>query len=73
MLREGLLLLVIGMTGVFSFLLLMVFIMTVMRKPVAALSHLLPDPEPAQPKRPAAKPSDDGALIALAIAAAVKR
>ncbi|MCL1887738.1 MAG: OadG family protein [Kiritimatiellaeota bacterium] len=73
LLAEGAILLVIGMTTVFAFLLLMVAIMTALRKPVAALSHLLPDPQPAQAKKPAPPAADDNAQIALAIAAALKR
>lgn len=68
---EGLLLLVIGMAAVYLFLLMMVFVMTAMRKPIEKLNHLLPDPAPPAPKRAPVSAADDAA-IAIAIAAAAK-
>ncbi len=69
---EGLLLLVIGMTIVYLFLILMVWIMTIMRKPITLLDHFLPDPVTAAPKRVPAVQGDD-ALIAVAVAMASRR
>ena len=74
LLTEGALLLVIGMTVVFLFLLLMVAVMNAMQTPITRLNHLLPDPAQAQPKRaPAPAASNDDALVAAAIAVAARR
>ena len=74
MFKEGLLILVVGMTSAFVFLYLMILVMRVMHKPITSLNHLLPDLEVRQPKRapPVSEPDED-AKVALAIVAANRR
>lgn len=69
---KSLILMGVGMGTVFAFLVLLAFVLAGSAHVVPKLSFMMPDPEPAKPKAPAPK-SDDGASIALAIAAALRR
>ena len=60
------------MGTVFAFLILLSLVLSASKLFVPKLAFMMPDPEPAKPKAPAAK-ADDGAAIALALAAALKR
>ena len=68
LIKEGLMLMVTGILIVFSFLIVMIYVMSLSRF-FQRFSYLLPDPEPPAPK-PATASADDGALVALAIAVA---
>lgn len=74
-LLQGLVLLVSGMGIVFVFLTLLVFVMTRSSKLVTRFNHILPDDEPKKKPRTIAKEAahDDGAVIAVAVAAARAR
>ena len=64
---------VVGMLIVFSFLVLLVWVMSLSRF-FERFSYLLPDSVPAKVAKPSAKPtSDEAARIAVAIAAASAR
>ena len=69
---QGFILMLTGMGAVYLFLTILIFVMKGAAKVVPKLAFMLPDPEPAKPKAAAPK-ADDGASIALAIAAALKR
>lgn len=69
---QGLILMLVGMSTVFVFLLLLISVMNVSSKFVPKLAFMLPDPEPPAPKRNSAK-ANDGAATAVAIAAAMRR
>ena len=69
---QGLLLMGVGMGTVFAFLVLLSVVLALSAHVVPKLSFMMPDPGPAKPKAPAPK-ADDGASIALALAAALKR
>ena len=69
---QGFILMLTGMGAVYLFLTILIFVMKGAAKVVPKLAFMLPDPEPAKPKAVAPK-TDDGASIALAIAAALKR
>lgn len=69
---KSLILMGVGMGTVFAFLVLLAFVLAGSAHVVPKLSFMMPDPEPAKPKAPAPK-ADDGASIALAIAAALRR
>lgn len=78
LLLDGLLLMVLGMSAVFSFLGVMVCVMVLSARLVSGFSHLLPErTPPAKParkppaSRTAAAPAGDGALLAV-IGAAVR-
>ncbi len=70
---QGFILMLTGMGAVYLFLTILIFVMKGAAKVVPGLAFMLPDPEPAKPKAAAAPKADDGASIALAIAAAMKR
>ena len=73
LLREGATLMLVGMVIVFSFLVLMVWVMSLSRF-FERFSHLLPDSVPAKAAKPSVKPAfDEAARIAVAIAAASAR
>lgn len=73
MLLQGICLSVIGICIVFTFLALLVGIMTVSSKVIPRFNHLLPDGVP-QAKRPTPQPADMGdEAVAVAIAAAAMR
>jgi sodium pump decarboxylase gamma subunit len=74
-LLQGLVMLVSGMGIVYLFLSLLVWVMDRSSSIVPRFNHILPDDKPKKKSRPAAKPldHDDGAFIALAIAAAKVR
>ena len=73
-LNQGLILMVTGMTAVFIFLILLVFIVKGFEFIAPKIAFILPDPEPPKPKaKPVAAPAADNAAIALAIAAAAKK
>ena len=74
-LLQGLVLLVSGMGIVFVFLTLLVFVMNHSSKLVVRFNHILPDDEPKKKPRTVAKEAahDDGAIIAIAVAAAQAR
>jgi len=77
LLRNGLLLMVIGMGTVFSFLTVMVLCILLSAKLAAKFSHLLPEEEKKKPKAkkavaPKAPAEDDGALVAVLSAAVAK-
>ena len=69
---QGFILMLTGMGAVYLFLTILIFVMKGAAKVVPGLAFMLPDPEPPKPKAAAPK-ADDGASIALAIAAAMKR
>ncbi len=69
---QGFILMLTGMGAVYLFLTILIFVMKGAAKVVPGLAFMLPDPEPPKPKAAAPK-ADDGASIALAIAAALKR
>lgn len=69
---QSLILMGVGMATVFSFLVLLIFVMMGLSKVSPKLSYMLPDPEPAKPKAPAPA-KNTCAEIALAILAACKR
>ena len=60
------------MGTVFAFLVLLAVVLALSAHVIPKLAFMMPDPEPAKPKAPAAK-ADDGAAIALALAAALRR
>ena len=66
-LNQGLQFMFIGMTGVFSFLVLMVIVMQLVGNLLQKYAHLFPEPVVAKPNLKAAA---DHAQIAIAIAAA---
>ena len=72
LLREGLMLMVVGMLIVYAFLTVMSWVMS-FSKFFQRFSYLMPDPAPPAPAKPAAAVVDDGARVALAIAAAQRR
>ena len=69
---QGFILMLTGMGAVYLFLCILILVMKGAAKVVPKLAFMLPDPEPAKPKAAAPK-TDDGASIALAIAAALRR
>lgn len=69
-LLSSIILMAMGMTLVFSFLVVLVFLMQLLARVVPKLSWMLPDPDPAKP-RPA--PAGRKQEIALAIAAALQK
>ena len=69
---QGFILMLTGMGAVYLFLCILILVMKGAAKVVPKLAFMLPDPEPAKPKAAAPK-ADDGASIALAIAAALRR
>ncbi len=74
-LMQGLVLLVAGMGIVFLFLALLVYVMNGASRVIPRFNHILPDEEPKKKPRAVTKTvvHDDGALVAVAIAAAVAR
>ena len=72
MIREGLWLMAIGMTGVFIFLLILVGLMHVSGRVFAALDRLWPEPVAL---KPVAMPSiaDEEIAVALALASVARR
>lgn len=74
LLREGLALMVVGMSIVFSFLCLMVGVMSFSRF-FQRFAYLLPDPQPAPVRSVArvAASADESARVAIAIAVARTR
>ena len=73
LLKQGLVLLVSGMGIVYIFLAILVLVTTGASKIVPKFNHILPDEAPKKKPAPAAKPTDDDAAIALAIAVARAR
>ena len=69
---KSLILMGVGMGTVFAFLVLLALVLAGSARVVPKLAFMMPDPEPAKPKAAAPK-ADDGAGVALAIAAALKR
>lgn len=69
---QALILMGVGMATVFSFLVLLIFVMMGLSKVTPKLAFMLPDPEPAKPKA-AAPAKNTSAEIALAIVAALKK
>jgi len=77
LLKNGLLLMVIGMGTVFAFLTLMVLSIQLSAKLAAKYAHLLPEEEKKKLKArkaavPKAAAEDDGALVAVLSAAVAK-
>jgi len=79
LLKNGLLLMAIGMGTVFAFLTVMVLCIQLSAKVTARFAHLIPEPEKKKPKAkkpaaPAAAPAagDEGALVAVLTAAVAK-
>ena len=72
LLKQGLVLLIAGMSIVFLFLTLLVFVTNGAAKIIPKFNHILPDEAPKKKPAPAAAASDDAA-IALAIAVARAR
>ena len=71
--KQGFILMLAGMGAVYVFLCILILVMKGAAHVVPKLAFMLPDPEPAKPKTVAKPASDDGAAVALAIAAALKR
>ena len=71
-LKQGLVLLVAGVSIVFIFLQVLVFVVIGASKIIPKFNYILPDEEPKKKPRPAAAASDD-TDIALAIAVARSR
>ncbi len=71
-LTQGLILMATGMGAVYLFLTILIYIMKGAARVVPRLAFMLPDPQPAAPKAAAPK-ADDGAAIAVAIAAAIQK
>ena len=69
---QGLILMAAGMGAVYLFLVILIFVMKGAALGGPKLDFMLPDPQPAAPKAAAPK-ADDGAAIAVAIAAAIQR
>ena len=73
-LNQGLILMATGMLSVFSFLVILVFIVRAFEFIAPKIAFILPDPAPAKPKTTAAPvAAKNDAAIALAIAAAVNK
>ncbi len=77
LLKNGFMLMVIGMGTVFAFLTVMVLCIQASAKLTTRFAHLVPEPEKKKPKakKPAAAPAaagDDGALVAVLTAAVAK-
>lgn len=73
-LLQGVVLLVSGVSIVFIFLSLLVWVMNRATGIVSRFNYILPDDAPKKKNRPAVRPaSDDDAAVAVAIAAAVSR
>ena len=74
LLREGFILLAVGMLIVYAFLLVMIGVMS-LSKFFERFSYLLPDAELVKPTQPvpAAHATDDAVRIAVAIATACRR
>lgn len=79
LLKNGLMLMVIGMGTVFAILTVMVLCIQASAKVSARFAHLIPEPEKKKPKakKPAAAVAaapagDDGALVAVLTAAVAK-
>lgn len=70
LLQSSLVLMLVGISTVFAFLILLKFVIQLSSPFVQKLSFMMPDPVPPAPKKPAAMKSD--AEIALAIAAALR-
>ena len=71
--KEGLVLMIVGMGTVVLFLALMVVVVQNTSTVLRRYTHLFPEQEAAKPKRPTAKKSDDLEQIAVAIAVAKAR
>ncbi|MCK5801309.1 MAG: OadG family protein [Lentisphaeria bacterium] len=70
LMKNGLLLMVVGMGTVFAFLAIMVVTTTLASKVIAKFEHLLPEDEkPKRKSRKAVAPSGSGALLAVISAA----
>jgi len=74
LLKEGFLLMMVGMLIVYAFLMVLAGALS-FSKFFQRFSHLLPDDEPTAPRRPMPAPqaADDAARIAVAIAVAKRR
>ena len=70
---QGLILMATGMGAVFLFLVILIVVMNLAALVTPKLAFMLPDPVPAAPKAAARPAADEGASVALAIAAALKR
>lgn len=68
-LNEGLVLLVFGMGGVFVFLLVLVFCMSLSAQFFKRYAHLFPDKQPTVPAKKAASGAQEEELVAVALAA----
>lgn len=71
-LLKAILLMAMGMTVVFSFLIVLVFLLQGLAHVLPRLAWMLPDPEPAKPRAKAEPPSRKQE-VALAIAAALQK
>lgn len=69
---KAVLLMCMGMTIVFCFLIVLVFLLQWLAHVLPSLSWMLPDPEPAKP-RAHAEPANRKQEVALAIAAALQK
>lgn len=70
---QGFILMLTGMGAVYLFLCILILVMKGAARVVPGLAFMLPDPEPAAPKVAAKPAADNGASVALAIAAALRR
>jgi len=74
LLKEGFILMAVGMLIVYAFLMVLVGVMSLSRH-LQRFSRLLPDDAPAVPRKPTvlAPAADDAVRVAVAIAAARRR
>ncbi|MFA7172751.1 MAG: OadG family protein [Kiritimatiellia bacterium] len=69
-LSQGLVLLIAGMSIVFMFLAVLVFVMTATSKFIPKFNHILPDDKPRKRPTKAADSASDDIAIAIAVAVA---
>ncbi len=70
-LMQGLVLMIAGMSIVFAFLAMLVFVMVLSSKIIPRFNHILPDDKPRKkPAKTAALAHDDDTSIAIAVAVA---
>lgn len=68
MIKDGLIISFMGMGTVFTFLCVMIFVMSVMSKVIAKLNEIFPEPLKAVPQPVKAVSNDDEIALAIAIA-----
>jgi len=68
MLNDGLIISFMGMGTVFTFLCVMIFVMTIMSKVIIKLNEIFPEPVKTVPQPVKAVSDDDAIALAIAIA-----